>query len=65
MALQKNDPVYYKKAMRKLIDGAIDNGLTVICRINGTNETSPVSIDFKDLESGECASVYLEKEEQA
>lgn len=54
MKLRKDDPVYYKAEITKLIKQALENELEVIVKHN----TDGISIYFK-AENGECAAVVL------
>jgi hypothetical protein len=59
--LRKDDPVYYKTAVNKLIKQAKDNGLEVgfILSGNGNGNYHQVEVSFKnDIGEMACATVY-------
>lgn len=51
MALRKDDPVYYKDKIKKLVQQARDNGLEVFMSKNN-------DICFKSIQTGEIASTF-------
>lgn len=52
--LRKDDPVYYKCALKELITGAQDNGILLQGFVDGNN----IHILFKSG-NGECAGVVI------
>jgi hypothetical protein len=64
--LRKEDPVYYKVAVNKLIKQAKDNGLNIgfITSGNGSNHIRKIEISFEnDIGEKACATAYEEMEE--
>lgn len=55
--LRKDDPLYYKETMKKLIREAEENGLNVYYKESHTG----TMVYFKN-DIGECAGVYVKPE---
>lgn len=54
---RKDDPLYYKEALKKLTQQAEENGLQVYAE----EKRESVIVYFKDKNSEECAGVILQK----
>ena len=55
--LRRDDPVYYKRKLKDLIEGAQENGL----KIQGVVISDNIQILFKSS-NGECAGVVIPAE---
>ena len=57
---RKEDPLYYKEALKNLIQQAKENGLQVYAE----EKRGDIIVYFKDKSNGECAGVIVQKEEE-